>query len=256
MTTGPGPVVLVGGVGEIFQGDLDLGRLAIDRLLTEGLPDYVLLEELHYGGVAVAQRLEDVAPDLLILLGAARRQRPPGAVVRRRVTTLDLTTDEIQTAIQDAGTGYIDLELVVEVAWGLNALPERTVVIEVEPAVVGPHEGLSEVMQAALEGVVALVHSEVELAPLFEVAAQIRVRLDQGHLANAPATAAMTALLGELDLRDLESRWGRTFAERDRLRLAIAAGETGDGMEHEDWGLWWALIEELDRIAKRESDVT
>ena len=62
--------ILVGGVGELYQGDLDLGRRAVERLGTEDLGPGVLVEELHYGAVAVAQRLEDLRPDLLILIGA------------------------------------------------------------------------------------------------------------------------------------------------------------------------------------------
>ena len=65
--------VLVGGVSELFQGDLDLGRLAVARLLDEDLGPGVLVEDLHYGAVAVAQRLEEVRPDTLVLVGAVRR---------------------------------------------------------------------------------------------------------------------------------------------------------------------------------------
>ncbi len=40
---------------------------------------------------------------------------------------------------------------------------------------------------------------------------------------------------------------------RDELRLRIARGETGEGMDQLDWTLWWALIEELDRLQAVEA---
>jgi hypothetical protein len=63
----------------------------------------------------------------------------------------------------------------------------------------------------------------------------------------------MRALLAELAVLDEEGRWGATFSLRDRLRQGIAASETGEGMTHLDWALWWALVEELDRLAPVEA---
>jgi hypothetical protein len=58
----------------------------------------------------------------------------------------------------------------------------------------------------------------------------------------------MHMLLNELRMLDEVGEWGGAFAMRDRLRLKISEGQTGEGMSHLDWGLWWALIEELDRL--------
>lgn len=239
---------VVGGVGQLYQGDLDLGRLAAQELQQDELGPDVVVEDLYYGAIAVAQQLEDLAPDTLILVGAHERGRPPGTVERRRIDELDLSTAEVQVAVGDAGTGYVDLQLVVEVAWGLGALPPRTVTIEVEPAELGPSEELSSAGREGLEQALELVRTEVRRAPLLEVAARIRRELADGHLEPSPTREAMEDLLDELELLDREGRWGRTFAERDRLRLRISAGETSEGMTHADWGLWWGLIEELDRL--------
>lgn len=239
---------LVGGVGQLYQGDLDLGRLVAERLQEEDLGPDALVEDLYYGAIAVVQRLEDLEPDTLILVGAHERDRAPGTVERRRVDELDLSTEQVQVAVGDAGTGYVDLQLVIEVAWGLGALPDRTVVIEVEPADVGPSEELSPAAWAGLERALDLVRAEVRRAPLLDVAGRIRRELSDGHLEPSPTREAMADLLGQLELLDREGRWGRTFAERDRLRLRISSGETSESMTHADWGLWWGLIEELDRL--------
>jgi hydrogenase maturation protease len=154
-------VILVGGVGQLYQGDLDLGRLAVERLAAEDLGPEVLVEDLFYGAVAVAQRLEDLTPDALVLVGAEQRGRRPGTVERRTVEELELTPEEVQLAVGDAVTGYVGIDLVVEVAHGLGVLPPRTVAIEVEPAEVEPSEELSPAAAAALEEALRLVRAEV-----------------------------------------------------------------------------------------------
>ncbi len=59
-------------------------------------------------------------------------------------------------------------------------------------------------------------------------------------------------LLDELELLDREGRFGAAFDLRDRLRDEISAGHTPEGMMGLDWGLWWALVEELDRLQPLE----
>jgi hydrogenase maturation protease len=154
-------VILVAGVAELFQGDLDLGRRAVERLAEEDLGPGVLVEELSYGAVAVAQRLEDVRPEALVLVGASRRGREPGSVERREVVPPDLPVSELQLAVGDAVTGYVSIDLLVEVAGALGALPPRAVAVEVEPASTGPSEELTPTAREALEGALNLVRLEV-----------------------------------------------------------------------------------------------
>lgn len=240
--------VLVGGVSELFQGDLDLGRLAVEQLLADQLGSGVLVEDLHYGAVAVAQRLEEVRPHTLVLVGAVRRGRSPGTVERRRIDPPELSTTQLQAAVGDAVVGYVHVDLVVEVAAGLHVLPPRTVAVEVEPADVGPGEGLSASAAAGLTTALALVRDEVRRAPLLRLAQELRPLVTGDRLGDSAALRAIRGLLAELVLLDRDGRWAGTFALRDRLRLAIAAGTSSEGMDHRDWGLWWALIEELDRL--------
>lgn len=262
MTTPPGPVgapadvpaggltTLVGGVGQLYQGDLDLGRRAVERLASEDLGPGVVVEDLYYGAVAVTQRLEDLDPEALVLVGAVARDRTPGTVEVRPVEDLDLDVDTVQTAVRDAATGYVDIDLVVEVAWGLGVLPPRTVTVEVEPVRTGPDEELSPAAREGLEEALALVRREVRLTPVLQLARWVRASLRERHREDSDALGAMRDLLAGLRLREREGRWGRTFAERDRLRIAISEGRTSQDMDHADWGTWWALIEELDRLER------
>ncbi len=245
--------VFVGGVSELYQSDLDLGRLAIERLQGEGQGGDVLLEEVHYGAVAVAQRLEDVRPDTLVLIGAVRRDRPPGAVQRRRVDPPELTPAQLQAAVGDAVTGYVHLDLIIDVATGLDVLPPRTVAVEVEPEKTGYGEGLSPSAQAGLDVALDLVRAPLRRAPLLRLADDVRQLVAGERLEPSTSADALRRLLDELLHLDRQGHWGQAFARRDRLRIAIASDLSSEGMDHRDWALWWGLIEELDRLEAVEA---
>jgi hypothetical protein len=245
--------VLVGGVGQLYQGDLDLGRLAVERLTREDLGPGVRLEDLHYGALAVGQLLEDLRPSALVLVGAERRGRPPGAVERRRIHPREAAPEELQRSVESAGVGYVSIDLVVEVAGALGVLPARTVAVEVEPMATDPSERLSDAGGEGLEEALRLVRAELGRLPLLELADRLRTRAQGEHLAPAPALVTLRALLRELRVLDEAGRWGQAFALAERLRLQIAAGDTGEGMDHLDWGLWWGLLEELERLGRMEA---
>ncbi len=243
----------VGGVSELFQSDLDLGRLAIERLLGESWPADILVEEVHYGAVAVAQRFQDVHPEALLLISAVRRDRPAGTVERRRIDPPSLSPADLQAAVGDAVTGYVHVDLIIDVASGFGVLPTRTVVIEVEPADTSSGEGLSVSAQAGLEAALDLVRLEVRRFPVLRLADDMAPLVEGDRLEPSASRDSLRQLLGELTLLDREGNWGRTFALRDRLRLGLAHEFSSEAMDHRDWALWWALIEELDRLQALEA---
>ncbi len=245
--------VLVGGVSELFQRDLDIGRLVVERLQQEDLGPNVVVEELHYGAVAVAQRLEDLRPPRMVLVSAVVRDRPLGAVVRTLLVPPVLDAATVQAAVGDAVTGYVHPDLVVEIACALGVLPPVTVLVEVEPAAVGPGEGLSPAGETALEEALQVVRTEVGRAPLLALAGELRPLVEGDRLGDCVALVALRDLLTELERLDVSGHWGRTFALRDRFRLGIAHDHSSEGMDHRDWALWWALVEELDRVEAAEA---
>lgn len=247
--------ILVGGVSQLYQGDLDLGRVAVERLATWELGRGALVEDLHYGAVAVAQRLQELRPAALVLVGAEARGRPTGTVERRRLAPFTAPPATVGAAVADAVQGYVTIDLLVRVASGLGVLPARTVAIEVEPASIDASERLSQGAAAGLETALDLVRAEVRRLPLLGLADEIRTSLVEGRLGPSPALDALGDLLAELALLDEQGRWGRAFSERERLRRCIAAGQTSEGMSHLDWGLWWTLLEELDRLQPLELEV-
>ena len=249
------PTVFVGGVGELYQGDHDLGRVAVERLGSEDLGPHALVEDLHYGAVAVAQRLEELAPAHLVLVGGVVRGRAPGSVERRRVRPPAMTPTELQRSVGDAVVGYVSVDLVVEVASALGALPARTIAIEVEPASTELNDRLSPEARAGLERVLELVRDEVRRAPVLELAARLeaRCRADGGRSGAPPASRTLLDLLKAIAVMGDEGRWGRVHALRQRLGREIDAGQAGEGLDLADWALWWALLEELDRLLAAES---
>ena len=247
--------VLVGGVSELFQSDLDLGRLAVEQLLTEDFGPGVRVEELHYGAVAVAQRLEDLRPRALVLVSAVRRDRPPGTVTRVRIDPPPLTPADVQAAMGDAVTGYVHPDLVVDIASALGFLPARTIAIEVEPEVTGSGDGLSAAATSGLHTALQMIRTELRRAPLLALTDELRplVHDQEDRLEDSLSLAALKELLDELVLLDREGRWGHTFALRDRFKLGIGHSNSSEGMDAQDWALWWMLIEELDRIEAHEA---
>jgi Ni,Fe-hydrogenase maturation factor len=245
--------VLLGGIYELFQSDLDLGRLALERLRAEDLGPDVLIEDLHYGAVGVVQRLEELRPEALVLVSAVRRGLPAGSVQRRRIVPQPVHPKEFQAAIGDAVTGYVHIDLLLEVATGFDALPPRAVAVEVEPQRTESGEGLSEPAAAGLERALELVRAELRRLPLLALADQLRPLVTDERLEESASLASLRELLDELVHLDRGARWGRTFALRDRFRLDIAGQQSSHGMDHRDWGLWWALVEELDRLEAVEA---
>jgi Ni,Fe-hydrogenase maturation factor len=159
--------VLVGGVADSLQGDLDLGRQAALLLMREDLGPGVVVEELCFGAITVTQMLQERRPQKLVLVGAAARGRAPGTVERREVEPPRMEVLEAQDAIWSAGTGHVSIDLVVEVGAAFEALPPEVVAIEVEPASTWPSwQVLTPEAEAGLARALELVRAEVAREPV------------------------------------------------------------------------------------------
>lgn len=252
MTDPSSVATVVGGVGELYQGDLDVGRRVADVLAAEDLGAGVAVEDFFYGAVAVVQRIEDLGPDSLVLVAAQPRGRQPGTLHRRRVPPPRLDAAQLQTAVGDAVTGYVALDLVVEVAAGLDALPGRVVAVEVEPVEVGPGDQLSPGVTTLLPRVVEQARHEARVAPLFVLVDRLAALLADGHLDDAPAVRTLQRLVTGLGEVEGSRRWGHAFSDRDELRGRLGLGQVPEGMDHRDWALAWNLVEELDRLEAQD----
>ncbi|HVT41179.1 MAG TPA: hypothetical protein VHE78_19235 [Gemmatimonadaceae bacterium] len=132
---------VIGGVGYRNLRDHSVGIVMSDELAALARPPALLVEDLSYGPVAVAQWfLDEVVGDSspitrAVFVTAIGRDdgRPPGTISAYRWDHALPSEDEIQRCMVDAVTGVIRLDNTLIVAEWMGALPGETVVIEVEP---------------------------------------------------------------------------------------------------------------------------
>lgn len=245
--------VFIGGVGRAYIGDLDLGRVAIERLATEDLGPNTVVEDVQYNAVLVAQRLAELRPYSVVLVGAVERQRKPGTVERRRIRTLGVPLQTAQDAVASAVTGDVTLDLLLQVGEGLGVFPAHTLAIEVEPTEVSLSDALSSQAAGALETVLELVRAEVRRAPLLRLAEKARPLVALERTPSA-AIEAVRHLLSELEAVDAEGIWPATLAEPERRRKLLDAAQSwAETHGGEVAATWQALVDELDRVCAGES---
>lgn len=252
-TEGPIVTVLVACVGQPDRGDADLGLLAAERLAGEPLGSGVVVEYLSRTQ-ELARAVREVRPDTLILVAALPGGHPPGTVERRLVGAARRETARVSTGEAEPDGRAAGLEAALEDVAGLDAAPDRTVVVQVEPPRADLTDRTSREGRQGLEEALEVVRAEIRRGPLLELTRQVREVMASEPLEPTPVVESVEALLGALALLERDGRWNRTFAERDRLRLRIATGEhAGDRVMGLHWALWWALIEELDRLQAVEA---
>ena len=130
---------VIGGVGYRNLRDHSLGIVMSDELEALADPPSLLVEDLCYGPVAVAQWFLDEAREApitrAVFITAIAREdgRPPGTISAYQWDHVLPSDDEIQRCVVDAVTGVILLDNTLVVVEWMHALPDETIVIEVEP---------------------------------------------------------------------------------------------------------------------------
>lgn len=132
------PRVVIGGVGYRNLRDHSLGIVMSDELEPLARPPSLMVEDLCYGPVAVAQWFLDEARTYpftraIFITAIEREQRPPGTISAYRWNHALPSADLIQRCVVDAVTGVILLDNTLVVIEWMGGLPEETIVIEVEP---------------------------------------------------------------------------------------------------------------------------
>jgi len=160
-----GPV-LVGGIGLPWLRDLDFGTQFVRRV--EGLewPENVLVEDLSFAAHRVLDRIVEIGPSKVVLVGCMPREVDPPGSVRRYI--LDLTPppdQEVHERLGEAAGGIIDLDHTLAVVRYWKGFPEGTVVIEVEPGDRSFGLGFSTEVEGVVDTVLAMVQEEVAKPP-------------------------------------------------------------------------------------------
>ena len=153
---------LVGGIGLPWLRDLDYGTQWVNRVVDLDWPEHVIVEDMSYAAHRVLHRLQEVRPSKVVLVGCMpRREDPPGTI---RHYDLDLTPppdDEVHQRLTEAASGIIDLDHTLAVVRYYGEFPPDTVVIEVEPEDDTFGLGFSDVVEATVDDVLALVRTEI-----------------------------------------------------------------------------------------------
>ena len=154
---------VIGGVGYRNLCDHSLGIVMSDELEPLANPPGLLIEDLSYGPVAVGQWFLDealAAPIArAVFVSAVGREdgRPPGTISAYRWDRVLPNEQEIQRAVADAVTGVIFLDNTLVVTAWMGALPDETIVVEVEPKVHAFGDEMSPAVAAAYPEVKLLV---------------------------------------------------------------------------------------------------
>ena len=153
---------LIGGFGRPGMRDLDFGRQVVEYLQQLEWPDGVVVEDLSCSAPLVLDRLQELRPAKVVLLGAVARDRDPPATLRRY--RVDLTPPEpaaVHRSVEESVMGMVDLDHTLAMARHWGGLPVDTVVIEVEPAEPSFGLGFSEEMAGCLDPMLDMVREEL-----------------------------------------------------------------------------------------------
>ena len=153
---------LIGGVGLPWLRDLDYGTQWINRNAHHDWPDRVIIEDMSYAAHRVLDRLKELRPSKVILVGCMPRHEDPPGTIRRY--DLDLTPpsdEEVQERLGDSATGIIDLDHTLAIARYYRQFPDDTIVIEVEPEDDTFGLGFSDAVEATVDDVLELVRKEL-----------------------------------------------------------------------------------------------
>jgi hydrogenase maturation protease len=146
------PRVLIAGIGNIFLGDDGFGVEVVRRLLTRRRRDAVRIVDFGIRGLDLAYALQD-GYETTILVDAFPHGQPPGTVsiVEPDLNDLSVSSGDF---VQPHAMHPIN---VLRMASAMNAPLKRILVVGCEPADLGGdegHMGLSDVVEAALDGAV------------------------------------------------------------------------------------------------------
>lgn len=156
--------IVVGGIGLPWLRDLDFGTQFIRRIEGETWPKGVYIEDLSYAGHRVLDRLKELRPHKVILVGAMPRDVDPAGTIRRYKLDHNPPPEpdaDLQERLAEAASGIIDLDHTLAIVrWG-KGFPLDTVVIEVEPGDRSFGLGFSDEVEAIVDEVLALIRQEV-----------------------------------------------------------------------------------------------
>ncbi len=155
------PRILVAGIGNIFLGDDAFGCETVNKLFARGLPEDVRVVDYGIRGFDLAFALLQVY-EAFILVDAVPRAEAPGTLYTIEVDTSAFDAREGEDLMVE--THAMNPMKVLAMAKAMGGNPRRVFVVGCEPTPITSGEeeermGLSEPVQAALDGAVEMIES-------------------------------------------------------------------------------------------------
>ena len=153
-------MILVACIGNIFLGDDGFGVEVARALATRPLPPDVVVKDFGIRGFDLVYALLD-HPGLIILVDACPRGSEPGTVY---VVEPEMTASAEQVALPESHS--MNPMRVLDMVKAMGGEPKKILLVGCEPADFGPENegrmGLSEPVQAAVSGAVAVIERLIE----------------------------------------------------------------------------------------------
>lgn len=136
LLAGPRPAerILVGVIGTSLTKEGREALKVLEKLRKAGLPGGVLVEDFSTDVLSVADIINDVSPEVLVLVSVAVRGRPPGVYVSRVKLERRENAFEALEDVRPSLEGWISIDAIVA---GLPAFlkhePREVVIVECEP---------------------------------------------------------------------------------------------------------------------------
>ena len=133
-----------------------MGPVLAARLQSRSWPDHIEVDDFSFGAIDAVHRLRAGGYERVLFFGAHQRGDAPGTIRRYQFQPVD-DPRLVQERVAEAAQAVISLENTLIVAGHFGALPEQTLVFEVEPEDLEFGEPFSPAVE------VAVCHLEEEL---------------------------------------------------------------------------------------------
>jgi len=165
---------IIGTVGYHILGNHSMPPMLFPHLQQLALPDYVTVDELNWGPVAVVQMFEAEEPAfqrVVILCAIEREDRDIGEITVYQWKGGLPDTEQIQACVGDAATGVISVENLLVIGEYFKVWQDEVYLVDVEP---GP-EVAGEKMTAEMEDQIPTILSIVRQLATGELREELEI---------------------------------------------------------------------------------
>jgi len=126
--------ILVGVIGTSLSEEGREALKVLEKLRKAGLPGNVIVEDFSMDVLSVADVINDIAPEVLVLVSVAVRGRPPGVYVSRVRFKKRENAFEALEDVRPSLEGWISIDAIVAgLPVFLRHKPREVVIVECEP---------------------------------------------------------------------------------------------------------------------------